>query len=37
MRDQSDEPHYPIDAISLLKIDHRKVKNLFAIDVQVCL
>jgi hemerythrin superfamily protein len=30
MRDQSDEPHYPIDAISLLKTDHRKVKNLFA-------
>jgi hemerythrin superfamily protein len=30
MRDQSDEPQYPTDAISLLKTDHRKVKNLFA-------
>jgi hemerythrin superfamily protein len=30
MRDRSDEPPYPIDAISLLKTDHRKVKNLFA-------
>jgi hemerythrin superfamily protein len=30
MRDRSDEPQYPIDAISLLKTDHRKVKNLFA-------
>ena len=30
MRDRNDEPPYPIDAISLLKIDHRKVKNLFA-------
>jgi hemerythrin superfamily protein len=30
MIDQNDEPQYPIDAISLLKTDHRKVKNLFA-------
>ena len=30
MTDRSDEPPYPIDAISLLKTDHRKVKNLFA-------
>ena len=30
MRDRSYEPPYPIDAISLLKTDHRKVKNLFA-------
>jgi hemerythrin superfamily protein len=30
MVDRNDEPQYPIDAISLLKIDHRKVKNLFA-------
>ena len=30
MRDRNDEPPYPIDAISLLKTDHRKVKNLFA-------
>jgi hemerythrin superfamily protein len=30
MRDRSDEPPYSIDAISLLKTDHRKVKNLFA-------
>ena len=30
MRDRNDEPQYPIDAISLLKADHRKVKNLFA-------
>ena len=30
MRDQTDEPPYPIEAISLLKTDHRKVKNLFA-------
>jgi hemerythrin superfamily protein len=30
MIDRSDEPQYPIDAISLLKTDHRKVKNLFA-------
>ncbi len=30
MRDRNDEPQYPIDAISLLKTDHRKVKNLFA-------
>ena len=30
MTDRSDEPQYPIDAISLLKTDHRKVKNLFA-------
>ena len=30
MLDRNDEPPYPIDAISLLKTDHRKVKNLFA-------
>ncbi len=30
MIDRNDEPPYPIDAISLLKTDHRKVKNLFA-------
>jgi hemerythrin superfamily protein len=30
MRDRNDEPPYPIDAIALLKTDHRKVKNLFA-------
>ena len=30
MRDWNDEPPYPIEAISLLKTDHRKVKNLFA-------
>jgi hemerythrin superfamily protein len=30
MTDRSDEPQYPINAISLLKTDHRKVKNLFA-------
>jgi hemerythrin superfamily protein len=30
MIERSDEPQYPIDAISLLKTDHRKVKNLFA-------
>ena len=30
MRDRNDEPPYPIDAISLLKTDHRKVNNLFA-------
>jgi len=30
MLDRNDEPQYPIDAISLLKTDHRKVKNLFA-------
>ena len=30
MVDRNDEPPYPIDAISLLKTDHRKVKNLFA-------
>src|SRR2546426_12207990 len=30
MIDRNDEPPYPIDAISLLKADHRKVKNLFA-------
>ena len=30
MRDRNDEPQYPIDAISLLKTDHRKVKNLCA-------
>src|SRR5207249_12064118 len=27
---RNDEPPYPIDDISLLKTDHRKVKNLFA-------
>ena len=31
MRDRNDEPPYPIDAISLLKTDHRKVKNLASI------
>jgi hemerythrin superfamily protein len=30
MLDRNDEPPYPIDIISLLKTDHRKVKNLFA-------
>ena len=30
MRDRNDETPYPIEAISLLKTDHRKVKNLFA-------
>jgi len=30
MIDRNEEPSYPIDAISLLKTDHRKVKNLFA-------
>ena len=30
MRDRNAELQYPIDAISLLKTDHRKVKNLFA-------
>src|SRR4030095_12297822 len=30
MIDRNDEPQYPTDAISLLKTDHRKVKNLFA-------
>ena len=30
MTDRNDAPHYPIDAIALLKTDHRKVKNLFA-------
>jgi hemerythrin superfamily protein len=30
MIDRNDEPPYPIEAISLLKTDHRKVKNLFA-------
>jgi hypothetical protein len=30
MIDWNSEPQYPIDAISLLKTDHRKVKNLFA-------
>jgi hemerythrin superfamily protein len=32
MIDWNAEPQYPIDAISLLKTDHRKVKNLFARD-----
>jgi hemerythrin superfamily protein len=30
MTDRNDAPQYPIDAIALLKTDHRKVKNLFA-------
>jgi hemerythrin superfamily protein len=30
MIERNNEPQYPIDAISLLKADHRKVKNLFA-------
>jgi hemerythrin superfamily protein len=30
MTDRNDAPPYPIDAITLLKTDHRKVKNLFA-------
>ena len=30
MIEWNDEPPYPIEAISLLKTDHRKVKNLFA-------
>jgi len=30
MIDRNDEPQYPTDAISLLKADHRKIKNLFA-------
>jgi len=30
MTDRNDALPYPIDAISLLKTDHRKVKNLFA-------
>jgi hemerythrin superfamily protein len=30
MADRNEAPHYPSDAISLLKTDHRKVKNLFA-------
>jgi hemerythrin superfamily protein len=30
MTDRNDAPQYPIDAITLLKTDHRKVKNLFA-------
>ena len=30
MTDRNDAPHYPTDAIALLKTDHRKVKNLFA-------
>ena len=30
MIDRNDEPPYPTDAISLLKTDHRKIKNLFA-------
>ena len=30
MIDRNDAPPYPIDAIALLKTDHRKVKNLFA-------
>ena len=27
MADRNEEPHYPCDAIALLKTDHRKVKN----------
>ena len=30
MTDRNNEPPYPIEAIALLKTDHRKVKNLFA-------
>ena len=30
MTDRNDAPQYPIDAITLLKTDHRKIKNLFA-------
>ena len=30
MTDRNDAPHYPTDAIALLKTDHQKVKNLFA-------
>ena len=30
MTDRNEAPQYPIDAITLLKTDHRKVKNLFA-------
>lgn len=30
MTDRHDEPPYPIDAISLLKTEHRKINNLFA-------
>ena len=30
MTDRNDAPQYPIDAITLLKTDHPKVKNLFA-------
>ena len=30
MTDRNDAPHYPIGAITLLKTDHRKIKNLFA-------
>ena len=30
MIERNDEPQYPIEAISLVKADHRKVKNLFA-------
>ena len=30
MTDRNDAPPYPIDAMTLLKTDHRKVKNLFA-------
>jgi hemerythrin superfamily protein len=30
MADRNEEPQYPINAIALLKTDHRKVKNLFA-------
>jgi hemerythrin superfamily protein len=29
MRERNDAPHYPIDAIALLKADHRKVEDLF--------
>jgi hemerythrin superfamily protein len=30
MIEHNDEPKYPIEAISMLKADHRKVQNLFA-------
>ena len=29
MTDRNEAPQYPIDAITLLKTDHRKVKNLW--------
>ena len=30
MIERNDEPKYPIDAISMLQADHRKVQDLFA-------